>query len=248
MLGSMATLHVPLRLSAAALGFSGVAWAVATPLHPNIFGADMAEAVLATAAWQSIHLLVMVGAVAGIFGAAGIVAVHGRRLGPPGDAALVLTVVGASVTAAMMFAEAFAFPVLAQRAPELLELEGPLLGSVGVRLAVALAGGWPVGLVVFGVLAARSDVAPRAGRWLVATTVGFVVLAGPFVPVLGPLATVGFAVVHVWWSHILWSAARPVVSGGSTAVPFRTDPPSHEAAAGALEAPVGPVCDRAPGG
>lgn len=224
----MAVLHVPLRFAGLAFGFSGLAWAVATPFHPNIFGVDVARVVRDAAGWQLIHLLVMAGSIAAIFGAAGVVAVHGRRLGPAGDAALALTVVGASMTVGIMFAEAFAFPVLAERAPELLELDGPLMGTVPVRLALALAGGWPIGLVILGVLAARSDLAPRAGRWLAATTVGFVVLGGPFVPVLGLVATLASAAVHVWWSRILWSAARPTrsfVGPGGRDVELRSSPP-----------------------
>lgn len=213
MLGGVAALHVPLRTSAVALGASGLAWAVATPFHPSIFGTDVAAVVRRTDSWQLIHLLVMAGSIAAIFGAAGIVAVHGRRLGPYGDAALGVTVVGASVTAAIMLVEAFAFPVIAERAPELLELDGPLMGPVAVRLVLALSGGWPIGLIVLGVLAARSDLAPRAGRWLVATTIGFLVLGGPFVPVLGTLATCASAAVHLWWSRILWAADRPTPDG-----------------------------------
>lgn len=218
----MAVLRVPLRICAVALGFSGVAWAVATSFHPSIFGTDVAGVVRDTAAWEQLHLIVMAGSIAAIVGAAGIVAAHERRLGPCGDAALGLTVIGASVTAAIMFTEAFAFPALADRAPELLELDGPLVGSPAVRLTVAMAGGWPAGLVVLGVLAARSDLAPRAGRWLVIATVGFVVLGGPFVPVVGLLAAYGSAAVHLWWSQILWSTARRAVPEESTASTPRT--------------------------
>lgn len=203
----MATVRVPLRASAVALGVSGAAWAIGTPLHPTIFDGDVAGVVHRTESWQLIHLLVMTGSVAAIFGVTGIVASHQGRLGRRGQVVLAVTVVGAVVMAAAMFMEAFAFPVLAVHAPHLLELDGPLLGSILVRGVVAVGGAYSMGLIALGVLTARSDVAPAAGRALTATTAAFVILGLPFVPVAGLLATWAFALTHLWWSWVLWHHA-----------------------------------------
>ena len=214
----MTAIRVPLRATGAALACSGVAWAAATPLHPSIFGGDVAGVVLRTGSWEVIHVLVAVGALAAAAGVAGLVAVHGDRFEPHAGVVVGGTAVGAAVTAAIMLTEAFAFPVLAARTPELLELDGPLLGSLGVRATVVVAGLYPVGVLVAGVLAARSDVAPLAGRSLAASTVAFLVLGGPFVPVLGILATVWFAASHLWWGVVLWRADLPRGAAGRSLV------------------------------
>ena len=196
------------------MAIAGLSWAVATPLHPSIFEGDIAGVVQRTDAWVAIHLLVLVGAALAVVGAAGIVAAHDGELGWLGDATLVAIAVGGALTAGIVLVEAVAFPELATRAPELLELDGPMLRSAAVVLAVGLAGLYPVGLGVLGLLAARASLAPTAGRWLAATTVAFLVLAGPFVPVVGVLATFAYAGVHLWWAGIVWTASdvRPSAS------------------------------------
>ena len=200
----MGTLRIPLRTAGAAMAWSGIAWAVATPFHPSIFRGDVAGAVLRTTSWQAIHVLVMTGAIAAILGIAGLITVHGGQFSAFSSVLFWGTTVGAVVTAAIMFAEATVFPVVATDAPHLLELDGALLGSPGVRLAAVVAGLYPVGLVMTGLLASRCDVAPAAGRWLAVSTTAFIVLGGPFVPVLGVLSTTAAGMVHLWWGVILW--------------------------------------------
>lgn len=211
--GEVGVVRVPLRFAAVALAISGLSWAIASPLHPSIFEGDVAGVVLRTDGWVPIHLLVMVGSMAAIPGVAGIVAAHRGRLGPTGDLVLGGVTIGAIVTAAIMFTEALVFPTLAADAPHLLDLDGPLLGDLGVRAVIGLGGAHPVGLMVLGVLCARSGLAPQAGRALVAGTVAFLVLAVPFVPVAGVVASSAFGAVHLWWARILWSDG-----GGRTAL------------------------------
>lgn len=212
----MASLRLPLRWSAASFALSGLAWAIATSLHPNIFVGDLAETVRHTSSWQVIHLLVMAGCVLAIVGSAGIVAVHDDGFGRAGSWALAGIVVGAVVTASLMFTEAFAFPLIAEEAPHLLEFDGPLLGSLPLRALLVVAGFYPIGLAVLGVLATRADVAPSAGRGLVAAEAAYLVLAGPFLPVVGVAASWALAAAHLWWAQVLWTrAATPRTRVGS---------------------------------
>lgn len=204
----MASIDLPLRLSAAAFGVSGLCWAIATSLHPNIFKGDLAETVNHTGSWQVIHLVVLGGCILAIGGTAGIVALHEGGLGRPGDWAFVGIVVGAVITASLMFTEAFAFPLLAETAPHLLELDGPLLGSLPLRSLLVVAGAYPIGLGALGVLAGRANVNPAAGHGLVTAVVGYLVLAGPFLPVVGIIASWALAAAHLWWAAVLWNAPQ----------------------------------------
>lgn len=203
----MKSLVIPVRFSAIAFGFSGLTWAIATPLHPNILSDGIAASVQGSRSWTAIHLLVMVGSVGAIFGSAGIVAVHGPLMGRAGRLAQAAVTIGAVFTAAIMFVEAVAFPELAEHAPELLELDGAMLGSPLNRALIALSGLYPAGLMMLGFIAARTDLWPAAGKTLVAATVAFIVLGGWLVPVVGVLATAVFAATHVRWGRLMWTSA-----------------------------------------
>ena len=228
--GPVGVVRVPLRFAAVSLAVSGLSWAIASPFHPSIFDGDVAGVVQRTDGWVAIHLFVMVGSAAAIPGVAGIVAAHRGQLGREGEAVLLGLGVGAVITAAIMFTEALVFPRLAADAPHLLELDGPLLGGIGPRLLIGLGGAHPIGLIVLGVLCARSDLAPRAGRALVASIIAFLAFGVPFVPIAGVLATTAYGAAHLWWAQILWSAAgdrRSLTSSALEVVPSQ-DAPGRE--------------------
>jgi hypothetical protein len=118
----------------------------------------------------------------------------------------VVTVVGLVVAAALAALEAFAFPVLARESPALLDIDGPLLGSVWVRAMGGLALLWFVGLALLGAAIERAGVLPRgAGALLAVAAVAFAAFEGPFVPVLGQLSVVLFAAAHGWVGWALFS-------------------------------------------
>jgi uncharacterized membrane protein len=74
-----------------------------------------------------------------------------------------------------------------------------------------------LGLGMIGAAAARCSVFPRtAGVLLAVSSVLFLALAGPFVPVLGILAGVLFGAVLIWWGWLLGKAAA-----GSPQTPSR---------------------------
>ena len=140
---------------------------------------------------------------------------HGARLGRLGAAGFALAVVGLLVAACVFYFEAFLLPVFARHDPALFAWDGPVMGSWGLRLS-ALAGLWIVGLVILGIALARSGVVPRAaGLTLAFSAAAFAVFLGPFVPVLGPLSTLAWAVGHVWVGAALWTGTTGRVAAAS---------------------------------
>lgn len=201
---SSAVLHVPLRAAGAALVLAGVLLAIMMPLHPNIlYGRDIAEVVRDTPAWGAIHAAGAVAAMLALFGAAGIVALHGRRLGRLGARALVVTIVGSATVAGVWLTEVV-FPPMAQHAPELLDLHGPLLSSPLFLALAAPAVGFPFGFAALGVAAARARVHRGAGIALASSALAFAIFEGAFVPVLGVLSGFAFGGALAWWGWVLW--------------------------------------------
>lgn len=107
------------------------------------------------------------------------------------EAALAVTIMGATATACLMFLEAVGLPPVAHDAPallgDLLNLDGPLLGSPLLLALSALAAVLPVGFVALGVVAERRDIHARAGAMAV-------------------------GVVLSWWGWLLWAAGRNAIS------------------------------------
>ncbi|TFV83382.1 hypothetical protein [Blastococcus sp. CT_GayMR16] len=187
-----------------------VAW------HPDVFDIGFAEAARGSF-WGAGHAAGLLVAVLSLLALAAWAALHGPRMGRLGAVGAVLTVVGLVVTAALATVESLAFPVLAEEDPALLEIDGPLLGSVAFRAVAGLALLWFIGLACVGVATERAGVLPRGAGWLLAIgAVSFAAFEGPFVPVLGQASVVGFAVAQAWFGLALvsarTSAAAPVAS------------------------------------
>jgi len=98
----------------------------------------------------------------------------------------------------------------------MLSAGGPVLGSSLFVVAGALALGWPLGLSLLGLAAARAGTFARsAGASLAVSGPLFLLLAGPFVPVAGAVATVLFGGIQVWWGLLLWRSRVPPLAGPS---------------------------------
>lgn len=204
-------MQVSVRASAVSLALSGLVVATGTPWHPSIFDRPIDDVVRGFGAWTLLHTVAVVAVILALFGAAGVVAVHDGRLGRLGQAGLIVTVVGVVLTAALAATEAIVFPVLADRAPTLLAIDGPLLRSplfIGMGL---LALGWPLGLALIGLAAARSQVFERKPGVLLAVSGPlFLGLEGPFVPIAGAVSAALFGIAQMWWGWLMWrSAAMP---------------------------------------
>lgn len=200
---------VPLRAAGVALAASALLLVSFVPLHPSILGdRPIADVVLHTATWRAIHLAMVVAPLLAAFGVVGIVAAL-PGAGRLGGAAIVTSATGAVAAAAVGFLEAFAFPLLAEHQPEMLELNGPLLGSVLFRVVAAPAVGYPLSFAVLGLAVRRLPALRLPGNALLLGGVAFVVFEGPFVPVLGVGSTAALAAVQLWWARALWRAGAP---------------------------------------
>ncbi len=122
----MARIDFPLRPAAVALGTGGLLLAAALPWHPSIFDRPVAEVVAGSPLWTLIHAVGILALAFAVFGAAGIVAAHGA--GCAGSARSD-SLVGALGAMGLVGLETLAFPVLAEHAPDLLALQGPLILS-----------------------------------------------------------------------------------------------------------------------
>ncbi|MCO4238895.1 hypothetical protein NG697_18330 [Pseudarthrobacter sp. MDT3-26] len=207
----MAVVQVSVRVSAISLAVSGAVTATLVPLHPSIFDRPVDEVVRDTEVWQPIHVASIFVFALAFIGAAGLVAVHNGQLRRLGHVGLVFSFAGAIGGSAIGFFEALVFPVLADRDPQLLELNGPMFTSwlaIGAGLLVL---GWVLGLAVIGVAAARAAVFPRAAGVLLAVSgPAYLALGGPFIPVAGVLSGALFGAVQLWWGWLIWkSPAQP---------------------------------------
>jgi hypothetical protein len=204
----VASLWIPIRTSAVALVAGGVATSSLVPWHPSIFDRPVADAVHQAPAWELIHVAGVLAPPLAFLGAAGIVAAHSARMGRLGAIGLLLTLLG-TIGAGSFAVEAIAFPALADDAPELLALDGPILMSWPMITIGILVLGWPIGLAVIGIAALRARVFPRSASVLLALSGPlFLILAGPFVPVAGGIAGLLFGAVQVWWGVLLWRRRR----------------------------------------
>ena len=204
-----ASLGVPVRACGVSLALSGLLVAAVTPWHPDILDRPVDEVVRGFGAWAFLHATSAVAVVLALFGATGLAAAHRGRLGRLGQTGLVIEVVGVVMTASLAMTEAIVFPVAAERAPALVAIDGPLLRSPLFVGAGVLALGWPLGLALLGVAAARARVFGRMpGVVLAVSGPLFLALAGPFIPVAGVLAAVVFGSAQVWWGLLLWRSRR----------------------------------------
>jgi hypothetical protein len=198
--------------------------------HPDALDIGFAASSRQTL-WPALHVAWVLAAIATLFGLAGLVARLGPALGRLGAAGVVLAVPGLVVAAGLFLTEAFVFPVLARQDPALLDLDGPLLGSLVIRLAGGLAGLWFVGLVLIGVAIERAHLLPRGtGMLLAVATVLFAALEGPFLPIAGEIAVILFAAAHVRLGAALVTAAgtEPWFGSGDERGRAREQPATRE--------------------
>ena len=212
---------------------------LSTAPHPDVFESTFAEAALGTPFWVAMHAALLLSAFFSLVGVCGLYALHGARLGRLGAVGIALAVTGLVVAACALYFEAFLLPVVARHDPALFAWDGPIIASWGFRLS-ALAGLWLVGMGLLGFALSSSGVVPRGGPDARRLRGRIRLLEGPFVPVLGPLSTLAFAVGHVWVGTALWTGAAAsevlVATGARTAGRRVVDP-----GPAAVASPAGPA-------
>ena len=209
-------------MSAVSMAISGLLVAGTTPLHPNIFTSSVSQSVEDTPLWTALHVCMLMSIALAFVGACGITAAHGKRLGHWGQTALAASLIGTVGGSAVMGLEAVAFPILAVKAPDLLSLNGPLFTSPAMIGVGPLIIGWPLGLTILGVTAARARVFPSsAGILLAIGAPAFVALAGFFLPVFGVLSGLTLGAAQFWWAFLLWRSASIPAPATSSILPRR---------------------------
>ena len=194
--------------------------------HPNVFETTFADAALDTPLWVPMHAAATLAAILSLFGLTGLYATRAKQLGRLGAVGFALTVPGLVMTACVAYAEAFLLPVIAADTPEVFGWDGPVMTSRAVRVTTGLALLWLVGLFLLGLALLRSGIVPRpAAATLIGSTLAFIVFAGPFVPVLGPVSTLAFAAAYVSVGAALWTGAT---ARARTAQPPRLHVPGRE--------------------
>jgi hypothetical protein len=177
--------------------------------HPDALGSGFAASSLQTL-WPAVHVAWVLAAVFLLFGLAGLVARYGTALGRLGTVGAALAVPGLVVGAGLFLTEAFFFPELARQDAALLELDGPILGSLALRLTAGVAGLWFLGLVLVGIAVERARILPRRiGLLLAVATAAFAAFEGPFVPVAGKVAVVLLSAAQIWLGLALLAARDP---------------------------------------
>jgi hypothetical protein len=194
--------------------WSGGCWVAAGLLlliglfHPDVSETTFAGAALDTSLWVPMHAAAVVAVVLTLVGLLGLYARRADRLGRLGAVGFALAVPGLVMTACVGYAEAFLLPVIAADTPEVFAWDGPVVSSWAVRVTTGLALLWLIGLCLLGLALWRSRLVPRsAALTLAISAVAFIVFAGPFVFVLGPLSTLAFATGYVLVGVALWTGA-----------------------------------------
>lgn len=183
--------EVPTRLAALCCWVIGLWFLILVPLHPNILRGDVADVVLDNGLWKLTHVVMVLVGVASI----------GVALRLTDGWLLALTIVSGVATAIAGGVEATAFPLLAASSPESLSFDGGLFRS---PLFVAITGPWlllPLCLSAVGWRATAFD--QRARTAIAASGLAFFVFGMWFVPIVGPLSTVVFGAVLLWWGWLL---------------------------------------------
>jgi hypothetical protein len=177
-------------------------------LHPDVSETTFADAALDNSLWVPMHAAAVVVVVLTLVGLLGLYARRAHRLGRLGAVGFALAVPGLVITACVAYAEAFLLPVIAADTPEVFAWDGPVVASWAIRVTTGLALLWLIGLCLLGLALWRSHLVPRsAALTLAISAVAFIVFAGPFVFVLGPLSTLAFATGYVLVGVALWTGA-----------------------------------------
>ena len=133
-----------------------------------------------------------------------------ESLGNVGLAGFVLAFLGSLLYMGLQFDESFVWPILAEEAPSLLTLQGPMFSDPGFKSAyLAMGLIFILGWIVFGVVTYRAGILSRPGGALLA--VGMAVFgAGNMVPILvRGLGSVAAAVALALLARSLWQWSGP---------------------------------------
>jgi hypothetical protein len=199
-----------LKLAAVAEATSGILNLIFFALHPS--QGEPPPAVNIGSAYAGLHAVDMASLVLAVFGLTGLYVAQRREVGLVGFAGYIGAVVGSVLLVGFLWGDGFYGPLLAERAPEVLNAPGILYSGailIGSGVAALI---FLVGNVLFGVATIRAGVFSRIAATL--TIVGAVIVAlppPPLAPLPWLLLVLGALILAVglgWLSYQLWFRAE----------------------------------------
>jgi hypothetical protein len=172
-----------IRSSGLCLMLGGIGLAAELFLHPP---GETARYVLEPI-WGLAHWLGAIAWLLILFGLIGFYARQTQRIGRLGLVGFVLAVTGAALTAGtLMMGGAVLQPVMAEGAPELLDLDGPLFAAAGFKVGAGLILVGFIGLLLLAIATLRVGILPSIGSWILIGLVPVAVVSVPLVLFLAP--------------------------------------------------------------
>lgn len=201
-----------IRWSGLAALLGGVLLVAFDVLNAIFFPGGHGGEMMATNAWIILQVVGLVGLVLITLGLVGLYARQAEQAGSLGLVAFIVTFSGMMMLFGLLWGEPFLGPMLAEEAPEVLELEpsGPLVaGFIVTLLLVAL--GW----LLFGWASLRAGVLPRGAAvlLLVGALLFFVLTVLEL-----PLWTTVLGLAMAWMGVTLWSGGAERIPGPEVAM------------------------------
>ena len=188
-----------IRWSGLAALVGGVLLVVFEVLNAVFFPGEQSGEIMTTSAWFIVQILSLLGLVFIILGLVGLYARQAEQAGSLGLVAFVVAFGGTFMLFGLLWGEPFLGPMLAEEAPEVLELEPSGLLAAGAILTLVL---FALGWLLFGWASLRAGVLPRgAGLLLMVGALFFFVLTLLELP----LSTVVLALALAWAGYALWA-------------------------------------------
>src|SRR5574337_1248291 len=136
---------------------AGVLYALGTLIHPD--GEDVAAVLRPT--WIPAHALEGVSAIFLLFGLIGLYGRQVEKTGKLGLTGFILAFIGSVLLAWEEISAATLSPLLAAKAPTLIEESAKSLSGVALVFGLLLIVGFVLGFLLFGIATYRADVLPR---------------------------------------------------------------------------------------
>lgn len=187
-----------IRWAGLACVLSGILYAMAAAIHPS--GEDVLSIV--SALWVPAHILGGISAVLLLFGLLGL---YGRQLEASGSLMLVgfvLAFIGTTLLATEEFQSATVMPLIAAKAPTL--LEGTSTAGAALAFGLLFLVSFFLGYLLFGIATVRARVLPRwSGLLLI---LGLLLsLGGSISHLVSIIAAIILGLGLAWMGYAVWS-------------------------------------------
>lgn len=188
-----------IRWSGMASILAGVLYTVGTLIHPA--GEDVAA--IASSTWVPAHALSAAAALFMLLGLVGLYARQVEKTGWLGLLGFVLAFIGSAILGSEQFQAATLMPIIASKAPTLIEESSTSSSALIFGLVLLLS--FVLGFLLFGIAVMRAGVLPRwSGLVLI---IGLLLsFGGAISQVIGIIAAVVFGAGLAWMGYALWTS------------------------------------------